>query len=378
MRSDLGWRARRWGRAAVLAAGVMAAGWGCGEQITGIERPSDARVPEASAAKRRPERPTSTYACFLSIRDPKTGSFVSYHLPLRFPEGLAKQGGAARYRYRGFQQDGEYAVLANCLIPQGSRSADWLTRQLLGRAVPRGGTDGGISLQACPEGNVCLEPIDVKACQYRGTWPNCKPPLAGDIPPCYDGGGCGGGDPIPTGGTGPICEECFPPEEPPCATSDSVVNAPAVQNGFKEIWDRSNADAEIAQRREVGGFVIRDPLLGYTFQPFPESWSASACSIAPPQGFMPPASAVAWVHTHPYETEEKMTSCPPDPIVIGGTLFYVYTKYMNDPSGDDGKYAQRWGLPGYVIDKNKITKFVGNPQSEIHYDITFRTNRCAY
>jgi hypothetical protein len=367
----------------LVAGAVLLGASGCGEQITGVEEPAAAPSHEVAAARNTPSHGSTSYACFLSIRDRATGGYRYYHLPLTFPEGMARRGGSTSYRYRGYEQGTEYAMLANCHIPESPRAADWLTRQLLGGTVPRTrpspSADGEASLLACSENVVCLDGIDAHVCQWRGTYPNCKPPLAGDVPPCYDGGGCGGGDPISTGGGETACEDCFPPdEEPPCVTTDSILNAAAVQNGLRLIWDQSNADAEMLSRREVGGFVVRDPLLGYTFQAFPASWSATSCSISPTPGFTPPVNAVAWVHTHPYQNGESMTGCPPDRIVVGGTLINVYTRYMNDPSGDDGVVAQRWGIPGYVLDKERITRFVGSAQSAEKYVITSRINRCAY
>lgn len=370
------WRGR--GRLLLAMMGLTLSVAACGEVAAPLEPET---LPGARVEARSPRAPLPEqgYACVLGVRDGATGTYRYHRLSLAFPAGLAREGGTARYRYRGLDGGAGYAFFANCTIPRDARAADWLTREFRGGPVPPGSESDGASLLACRDGEICLAPIEATVCQYRGTYPNCKPPLAGEVPPCYDGGGCGGGDPISTGGGGPICEDCYPEDEdPPCETGDPLVDAPAVQNGMKQLWMRSNSDAAMAERREAGGFVVLDPLLGYVLHPFPESWAATACAISPPPGFIPPVNAVAWVHTHPYGRDELLTSCPSERIVIGGTVFEAFTKYQNDPSADDGRMAQQWGLPGYVLDREKITRFTGNPSSSIKYDITLRTNRCAY
>jgi hypothetical protein len=51
---------------------------------------------------------------------------------------------------------------------------------------------------------------------------------------------------------------------------------------------------------------------------------------------------------------------------------------MNDPSDADGTAATALGLPGYVIDKDKITQFIGDPASPDKFRTTNQYSRCGY
>ncbi|HEX2220871.1 MAG TPA: hypothetical protein VHG35_18890 [Gemmatimonadales bacterium] len=119
-------------------------------------------------------------------------------------------------------------------------------------------------------------------------------------------------------------------------------------------------------------------LCGYSVQPFPESWTINACEIRFPVDALAPTGAVAWVHTHPYRNGESLTACGSLTIYIGGVPMQAYVRYENLPSEDDGKFSTLWNKPGYVIDKNKVTRFVGNASSPDFFDIQSQVNRCGY
>lgn len=114
---------------------------------------------------------------------------------------------------------------------------------------------------------VQLPGITATQCQYGGEYPDCKPkPIDGGgttspVAPASGGGG-GGSEPPPDSTA-----------DKPCATRDSILNSPAVQAGFTDLWSKSNPDAEMSQRYEKGGWIIRDATGRYTVQPFPDAWT---------------------------------------------------------------------------------------------------------
>lgn len=370
------WRGRE--RLLLAMMGLTLSVAACGD----VAAPLEPETPPGSRVEARSPRapqPAQGYACVLGLRDGATGTYRYHRLTLAFPAGLAREGGTARYRYRGLDGGAGYAFFANCTIPRDARAADWLTREFRGGPVPPGSESDGASLLACRDGEICLAPIEATVCQYRGTYPNCKPPLAGDVPPCYDGGGCGGGDPISTGGSGPICEDCYPEDEdPPCETGNPMLDSPEVQRGMDQLWEASDADAPMADRRERGGWILKNSLGEYSFRAFPSEWTIGACGINAPAYTVPPAGTVAWVHTHPYHTGEPLTACDPERVMVGGVTFLAYTRYSNDPSRPDGELAVRWNLPGVIIDHDKVTQYKGEPSSRDRFTVTSRHNRCGY
>lgn len=350
-------------RRVVGMAALALAVWSCGDPATTVELPAPSAHRQIASAGQEPSRASGDYACFLNIYDRQAGTFRYYHLPLTVPHGLARAGGKVKYRYRGYERGTEYAILANCYIPDSPNAAAWLTRQFRGGPV----ADEDVALLACPEGTVCLDELEVKACQWRGTWPNCKPPLSSDIPPCYDGGGCGGGDPIPTGGTGPVCEDCFPDEEPPCRTGDPVLDDPAVQDGFSDLWEASNPDASDPNaRQERGGWIVREPTGALKVVAFSDV-TYGGCTIYANDGYSPnpPGNAVGWVHTHPFGFDEIAYAC--GFVDWGGTGLRIIPKYRGQVSSGDALVGDRInqrlqavGKPtvdGYMIDKGGIKRF---------------------
>jgi hypothetical protein len=244
-------------------------------------------------------------------------------------------------------------------IPLFTACADGIT-------APREvGRRAGVEIYMLPE-------LEVPTCKYGGDYPACQ------TGPSPEGTGIDPGEEpyTPEGGGG----EMPPPDstdEKPCNTSDPVLNSQTVQTGFEDLWSRSNPDAEMSQRLEKAGFIIQTAS-GFVLQPFPDSWTIGPCGIDVPDGTMPPAGAVGWVHTHPYKAGELLTSCESTTLVIGGRTFVASNVYANDPSGSDGMVSTTWNLPGYVIDHEKITKFVGDPNSPDKLRITNRTGRCGY
>ncbi len=194
---------------------------------------------------------------------------------------------------------------------------------------------------------------------------------------CSDPGepGPGGGGPAPPPPGcptwDPYCEN-QPPSADTCNTGDPVIDSPAVQGGFAELWAQSNPDQPMENRVERGGWMVPDGAGGYRIEPFQEV-SSNACEILLDLSTLP-AGAVAFVHTHPYESGVPMRVCEGE--MIFGRL--VYETYTNEPSDFDGRAASTLGMPGYIIDYDKITKFTGSPTSRWQYEIVSSNTRCGY
>jgi hypothetical protein len=223
-----------------------------------------------------------------------------------------------------------------------------------------------------------LPAIDAYSCRYGGEYPNCAPPPTGD--PGYGGPETQnpGVEPSPPGAGGSYPPPDSTEEDKPCNTEDPVLNSLAVQAGLNNLWDRSNSGADMAQRLEKGGWLVQNASGGYDLLPFTDAWTIGPCGIDPPAGTVPPAGSVGWVHTHPYGTNDLLTSCEGTLVVIGGQTFDAKMRYGNLPSDADGMASTTWNLPGYVIDKQKITKFVGDPNASDKYRVLNQTRRCGY
>lgn len=111
---------------------------------------------------------------------------------------------------------------------------------------------------------------------------------------------------------------------------------------------------------------------GYTIHPF-TVLSSNVCEIVVDVASRP-ANAVSFVHTHPYESGVPMRTCQGQ--MIAGRM--VYQTYTNDPSNFDGNASRILGLPGYIIDYDRITKYQSDSTSSWNGRIVSRFNRCGY
>jgi hypothetical protein len=200
-------------RAACIAAAAAVA-WGCADHPTaGGADAVLAKADDTGSSAQRPPVSPAKFACLVSDREPDGGGYRYLVVPLHFGQGQLGDGGTAVLRYRGYGRGATLEVAANCIIPNSERAATAVSRRL-GRRTAEPAEDG-LQLQGCAvsDSGCMIEGLDVKACQYGGTYPDCREPLDSEIPECYDGGGCGGGPVIYTGGGPTVCEECLPPEE---------------------------------------------------------------------------------------------------------------------------------------------------------------------
>jgi hypothetical protein len=210
-----------------------------------------------------------------------------------------------------------------------------------------------------------LAPIKVIACPagYTGDYPDCKKPI--------DGGGLThAGTPIPPSGGG-----ASEPPPPACQTGNPIVDTPAVQTGFKNLWKESNTDDVLFRRSEHFGWIVYRNGSYYVYEwPIGGTYAGLCNGIADISGFYPPegpGAIVAFVHTHPYQNGENVVNCEGSVVTYEG----VESSYDRDASGQISTLLGRTQpLPGYVIDKDGISAFEGNkfPAG------TWKWPRCGY
>jgi hypothetical protein len=227
----------------------------------------------------------------------------------------------------------------------------------------------------------CDPYLDANWCKDSGI---CE--MSGPTPPddslsvqSCPGGGTGGG------GTAPPA----PPAPDTCKTSNPLVDDPAVQAGFKDLWTRSRISEPQAQRLETVAWIIRSPDGTLSLANF-EYTERGPCGAN--GNWYPPPGAIAVVHTHPFAAREEMVVCGPlkRPLPNGGWADIVrpdgrpvYQRYSNQPSWPDrdlinnviNRIRRAEGkepLDAYVIDHERITRYGFNGLKDVPY------NRCGY
>ncbi|HEX8152643.1 MAG TPA: hypothetical protein VF698_05930 [Thermoanaerobaculia bacterium] len=152
-----------------------------------------------------------------------------------------------------------------------------------------------------------------------------------------------------------------PPPFPPCTnTGDPAVDSAKVQEGFKQLWAKSNAYGDVADRREFAGWIVRTAT-GYRIHEWNKAGGPNGfCDplllgdTIPPEGS---SAIVGFVHTHPYGKGEIITDCE------GKTGPYEGVESSADvkTSKEIGLNMLSRGVPlrGYILDKDGIRKFEG-------------------
>ena len=241
--------------------------------------------------------------------------------------------------------------------PDGERHANERTRRMVSCVdpvcYPPGECDPWLDLNWCEGGGgECVESVGMNE-----PW---------EIEITSTGGCTGLGDGGPgAGGT------TLPPPEPQdtCRTGDPIVDSPDVSAGLRDLWARSNPDANLGDRKETAGWIVQTST-GYDVVPITTTSASFGCAefiIQPPAG----ATVVGFVHTHPYQVDETILDC--DLRGITG-----YTGEASDADRDAselmGNYFGRpGGLPGYIIDKDGYFRFESSSQTA-----TPRLKRCGY
>jgi|GEM_PF-1939418 len=352
----------------------------CAESAMGPEAvpPESQRSNKQAVARAHGKATTSPYACFASFATPSGPHAYRYrYFYLHFPkEAIAPDGATTRYRFRANTHKGEVGVLANCIVPRTIPAVRQMNRFF--KAPPHTGipAEGGQ-----PDGEIivlggCSEDV-TEGCVIVGDPGGSEPPPPSEEPKCdinttqncdnYPGTG-DGGDPGGSSGGNDPCSSCEPPPAP-CSTGDQTIDDPAVQAGYKELWAASNPNGNLYQRVEAAGWVVRTPNGTFAI----ESWNIQGANYCGWSGTPPAATqgtVVGFVHTHPYAVGENVLNCEGQVVTYTGepSLADRQTSAQLGPS-----YGYGSGLPGYILDKNGLTKFVG--YTEV---VDQRYSRCGY
>jgi hypothetical protein len=329
----------------------------CGEAPTGV-----ATYVTASPTSFRGVRTAGPDPMFVCYTSEPAGSRGYRYRRIRLPIPAEAMGGplgsrTVTFRLR-YQSPGKTPVAAaNCRVPGTPAAIRWVYRHFDLEDRRRFNRVPGAPRfdDPCQGYSGCvLAPLIVIAPpqNWNGGWQGGGGGEGGWNASLGDGPSYGGGyDP----GT--------PPEsEGPCPPEFTVLNDPDVQAGFADLWQRSNADAPMKDRREQGGFLVNHGDGTFGLVPFPPEWASDPCQIRIPATFSSPPNTFAIVHTHPYAYHETLTSCDYQQLPGGIKLPVVYN---GDTSFDDDSTMLRLrqdypGLIGLVLDKDKIIAYNGD------------------
>jgi len=246
----------------LLAASLLGLA-GCQDTMTAPEpKPARSATP-ATAQVANTSTTASRYGCFISVATPNGPHAYRYwRMRLELPKNaLAVDGDTAVYRFRVYGPGKRVEQLANCVIPRTA-----LALQMVSRRFHTGGSSvasdpgaepiGEVTTQDCnwngemfvcdglvvvaPRAPFCVEHPNDPAC--TGGYP--KEPY---VDPCEGDYNC-----EPGGGGSNPCTTCSPNAPVPCQTGDATIDDPAVQVDYRNLWNMSNADANLAQRVERG------------------------------------------------------------------------------------------------------------------------------
>jgi len=322
-------------------------------------------------------RRASSYVCYVSERTPDGPNRYRYgRIRLRFPaSALAPDGATMIYRYRlmeaGASPGAEPVAAANCRIPRTPEAVLVMERRFAVENRRKRSSGGG--------GDGDSEIGGIRGCVSDGVCPIEGLVAIGYLPPSSGvaGGtcwqfGCGGWDASYSyfdNGTG---GQSWDPGEP-CNLGNAFLDDPQVNAGFQSLWDASNFSANLAQRREQFGWVIRTAT-GYRIQSLGSGnfcgWDGFA--VYPPEG---PDAIVGFIHTHPYSDGETILACDENGEVSGSATYRgTPSKYDRDMSVQLGQSLNRSGpLAGIILDADGIRGFSGWDSS-----LDSSNPRCGY
>jgi hypothetical protein len=162
-----------------------------------------------------------------------------------------------------------------------------------------------------------------------------------------------------------------------CETGNEVIDGMDMTAGLYGLWINSNPDGDMLDRREAGGWVMKDEFDRY--EVFMWSTQGSACAIEG-YGTDPPSWAgqvVGFIHTHPWMPGDMIPVCGED-----GNPTGEWTEYPGGPSNEDILMSWDLGskvdhpdkpgpLPGYILDGAGIIVFRG-------FDPVTMFDRCGF
>jgi hypothetical protein len=323
--------------------------------------------------------------CYLSMRISDGPSRYAYkHVRVDFPKpfiGDSTETAVLRYVWKN---DGEEPVAAaNCRVPRTPEAIAFMDRRLavVGRRRRRdqgAKDDGTVSTmyyadcwtnykgeRVCPiEEIIVTPPLYYQAPRPYDPWSKepCWASCAGGASQGYNDGLGYGWDP----GT--------PPQNGPCNTGDPFIDDPKIGEGFTQLWQASNAGANMGQRREVFGWVVQTAT-GFRIEMITTVASCGGDFRDVPWPVEGPDAVAGFIHTHPYDLGEDILTCNANGQVSG------FREYDGTPSDIDRQTSIALGellgrtkpLAGLILDGAGIRLFVGN-ESNMNLSIT----RCGY
>jgi hypothetical protein len=141
----------------------------------------------------------------------------------------------------------------------------------------------------------------------------------------------------------------------PSEVTDPLLNDPAVQQGLKDLWSGSNPLDPIANRREQGGYIVKNPITGQlSVVPYLSNQSPTSCTATIDGAEVSTITAngseiVGYVHTHPYT---RGTRLPPRGACLGYTD--PAARFGDGPSMADKSAQADSPWPSYIIDPRHI------------------------
>jgi hypothetical protein len=141
----------------------------------------------------------------------------------------------------------------------------------------------------------------------------------------------------------------------PSQVTDALLNDPVVQRGLKDLWSGSNPLDSIQNRREQGGYIVRDTISGeLSIVPYLSNQSPTACTATVDGAEMSTIESfgrviLGYAHTHPYD---RGTPLPPDGACLGKTG--ANYRFGDGPSRADREAQADSPWPSYVIDPHHV------------------------
>lgn len=151
-----------------------------------------------------------------------------------------------------------------------------------------------------------------------------------------------------------------------CPTGDTLLDNPIVRKALRRALDSSYADSATHKRRERIGLIYYDTTTNQNpslrIQPYdvPAYTHSDPCraefgSLPAPQ---PPFVPIAYYHTHPFTEGTATVAGDIYPANCGAQL--SGRRYRRGPSQPDWTSSRNvLGVPGYIIDKNRVQRFDG-------------------
>lgn len=298
--------------------------------------------------------------------------------------------------------DGEVAWAAWCRIPRSTLVAD--------RAMVRLGLANHVHMRSSALGVSTVAGVIQPAladsgddCPWEGSyWDEAKRSCVIPLDPIGNEGGGGGGDddPLPPPPPPPPPPDDQPtdppggggdtPPPPPdwqdpgriCRTSNTELNSIAQASIFYTVWWASNPRADLLDRQEIAGWIVKTSDGRYVLKVWP--YQGTVCGILKPDDEIPPlpgfGQIVGIIHSHPYKPGDMIPNCSPT-----GYPLSKYQLYVGGASDLDGETSELLGalvphpnypgpLQGYIVDETGIITFTGaNGITSSHRD-----DRCGY